>query len=369
MAGTPTSTGDALVDQILATIRTRESGSAQGNYNARNFGTKQYRSTASGAYQFTDDTWQARAKAVPGASQFSSASQAPPEIQDAVAAAYVRSILKESGNSVEAVPTAWYTGNIAGKMSAKALAANKGFTSQQYTREWMKTFEKVGPGGGLSVKGGPGGQAFAGGAAAAGTMQLAQNLQNLSQTMPGGLNQFTAFNDKFHQGRNSMHNKGLAFDYTLADASKSTQSEQFVRDLLLRSGMSEKDFKIIDEYKHPSEHSTGGHIHVNFSSTDAADKFAQLSGARAGLATTQDTAQANAAAAAGVPAAGTPAVQATPGAMSDTGVGPIAGSSELLDQLNSNAAMLVTLARESIMINRRILAASNKKDLLPTASA
>lgn len=367
MAATPTATGDALVDQILATIRTRESGSAQGNYSAKNPSPG---STASGAYQFTDATWKERAKAVPGASQFSSARQAPADIQDAVAAAYVKSILQESGNRVEAVPTKWYTGNIAGKMSAETLAKNRGFTTQKYVEEWMKVFGTVGPGtgAGLSVKGGLGGQAFAGGETAAGTMQLAQNLQNLSSTMPGGLNQFTAFNDKFHQGRNSMHNKGLAFDYTLADTSKSTESEQFVRDLLLRSGMSEKDFKIIDEYKHPSEGATGGHIHVNFSSTEAADKFAQLSGTRAGLTSTSDTAQA-AAAAAVAATTGATGTQAAPGATSNVGVGPVSVSSELLDQINSNAAMLVTLTRESIMINRRILAASNKKDLLPTAVA
>ena len=48
--------------------------------------------------------------------------------------------------------------------------------------------------------------------------------------------------------------------------------------------MDEKDFKIIDEYKNPSGHATGGHIHVNFANKEAAQKYAALTGGEGKLA-------------------------------------------------------------------------------------
>jgi hypothetical protein len=127
----PVVAGDTDVEKIMATIRKRESG---GNYSIK---TKMG-GTASGAYQFTDSTWQSVAKKVPGASKYNSAYQAPQEVQDAVARKYVEDILKESGGDVGAVPRKWYTGNIQGKMSAKAISQNKGLTSEKYEAGFMK---------------------------------------------------------------------------------------------------------------------------------------------------------------------------------------------------------------------------------------
>jgi hypothetical protein len=126
--------GTADSDRILATIRQRESG---GNYGAQAKG-----STASGAYQFIDSTWQGLTKKYGIGQEFGKAKLAPKEIQDAIAKAYVNDILKEAGGDVSKVPLAWYTGNTQGKMSASALAANNGLTPQTYQSNWMGTYNQ-----------------------------------------------------------------------------------------------------------------------------------------------------------------------------------------------------------------------------------
>jgi hypothetical protein len=123
--------------QVLETIKKRESG---GNYNAQAKG-----SSASGAYQFIDSTWRARAKAAGvDTTQYPRAVNAPPEIQDKVADAYISEILSKNNNDVSKVPLVWYTGNAAGQMSSAALAANNGLTPQAYQASWMKTYQQMG---------------------------------------------------------------------------------------------------------------------------------------------------------------------------------------------------------------------------------
>ena len=73
----------ASLEQTLATIRALESG---GDYAARAAG-----STASGAYQFIDSTWD-------GYAGYPVAADAPPDIQDAKAAEMVGAILEEHGS-------------------------------------------------------------------------------------------------------------------------------------------------------------------------------------------------------------------------------------------------------------------------------
>jgi hypothetical protein len=90
------------IEPILATIRTLESG---GNYQA-----KAARSSASGAYQFLDSTWN-------GYGGYTHAADAPPAIQDAKAAENVTSILDTYGNDVSAVPVVWYIGHLPGPSS------------------------------------------------------------------------------------------------------------------------------------------------------------------------------------------------------------------------------------------------------------
>jgi hypothetical protein len=126
--------GTADSDRILATIRQRESS---GNYNAQAKG-----SSASGAYQFIDSTWQGLTKKYGIGQEFGKAKLAPKEIQDAIAKAYVNDILKEAGGDVSKVPLAWYTGNTQGKISASALAANGGLTPETYQSKWMGAYNK-----------------------------------------------------------------------------------------------------------------------------------------------------------------------------------------------------------------------------------
>jgi hypothetical protein len=125
------------VNQAAATIRQRESG---GNYQAQAKG-----SSASGAYQFIDTTWQALTKKYGIGEEYSKAKLAPKDIQDAIAKKYIAEILKESGGDISKVPLKWYTGNIQGKISQQGLAANNGLTPEAYQKKWMETYKKQGP--------------------------------------------------------------------------------------------------------------------------------------------------------------------------------------------------------------------------------
>ena len=137
----------ADVEKILAAIRTKESG---GNYAAQN-----PVSTASGAYQFIDSTWRSLTSTYGIGTEYPKAKLAPPEIQDAVAAKYVKDILKEAGGDVSKVPVKWYTGNIRGEsdvVSPSEVAS--------YQRDWMQTYDggkyassSYSPSGGDSVAG------------------------------------------------------------------------------------------------------------------------------------------------------------------------------------------------------------------------
>jgi hypothetical protein len=134
------------VDKVLATIRQRESG---GDY-----GIKSKSSSASGAYQFIDSTWQGLTKQANLGQEFKSAKEAPKEVQDAIAKYYVEQLLKQAGGDVSKVPLAWYTGNVQGKMSPEAMAANQGLTPEEYQRNWMKDYNKIaGPSGASAANG------------------------------------------------------------------------------------------------------------------------------------------------------------------------------------------------------------------------
>jgi hypothetical protein len=117
---------------ILDTIKQKESG---GDYTAQNKS-----SSASGAYQFIDKTWKTRAEAAGVDTKlYPRAKDAPPEIQDKVADAYITEILKQVNGDVSKVPVVWYTGNPQGKSNAASpqqVAA--------YKSDWMAKFEKNG---------------------------------------------------------------------------------------------------------------------------------------------------------------------------------------------------------------------------------
>lgn len=137
-AGTLPSYGGKLTDangsvgKILATIRLKESNN---NYNAQN-----PNSSASGAYQFIDSTWKNLTKKYGIGTQYARAKDAPPNIQDAIAELYVNEILVQTNGDISKVPLVWFTGNPEGKMSAAALAANKGMTGEAYQASWLSMY-------------------------------------------------------------------------------------------------------------------------------------------------------------------------------------------------------------------------------------
>jgi D-alanyl-D-alanine dipeptidase len=134
----PTQFGGNM-DAVLSTIRKQESG---GNYGAQNPS-----STASGAYQFTNPTWQALTRKYGIGTQYASAASAPPGIQDQIAADRVKDILAQSGGDVSRVPVAWYTGNVNGTSNAAS-----GSQVSQYAQKWMQTYN--GLAGGMGGAGG-----------------------------------------------------------------------------------------------------------------------------------------------------------------------------------------------------------------------
>lgn len=136
---TPTSCGAASgsLEAILATIRSLESGD---NYTARAPG-----SSASGAYQFIDSTWD-------GHAGFTHAWQAPPAVQDEKATSEVNRILDANGDDVSAVPVVWYLGYLPDPTSPawdtvpRAGAGNR-LTPREYQTRWLTRLEELAAGG------------------------------------------------------------------------------------------------------------------------------------------------------------------------------------------------------------------------------
>lgn len=117
--------------------------------------------------------------------------------------------------------------------------------------------------------------ANAAGNSAQGTYAAAQIVQ---QALGKDLRWFSAFNDNYHKGTNSKHAKGLAFDATFQNGSKgATEAIRNLTSVLNRMGFQDgRDYRMIDEYKNPSARSTGGHLHFQWQSRQAADRLADL---------------------------------------------------------------------------------------------
>lgn len=86
-------------------------------------------------------------------------------------------------------------------------------------------------------------------------IELAKKIQN---SVPG-FQYFSGFNDKFHnrEAQSSLHTKGMAADFVLAQKPSKEEGEQIVK-LLKSMGAS----KVRDEYNYPSAKATAGHFHV-----------------------------------------------------------------------------------------------------------
>lgn len=131
LGGGSQTVGGDQIDRILRTIRNRESG---GNYTAKN-----PVSTASGAYQFINSTWQ-------GLGGQGTAASASPQEQDRIARMYVQRLLNQYGGNLEAVPASWYTGSYKGKGNLNYNPGGPGnpLTVQQYVDKWLADYAKYG---------------------------------------------------------------------------------------------------------------------------------------------------------------------------------------------------------------------------------
>ena len=119
------------IGAVMATIRTMETG---GNYT-----TRITTSTASGAYAFIDAAWG-------GYGGYAHAWQAPPDVQDAKAAANVENIL-DRYHDIAAVPVIWYLGHLPPPGSPEwdqipAPQAGNNLTPRQYQQRWLKTYTR-----------------------------------------------------------------------------------------------------------------------------------------------------------------------------------------------------------------------------------
>jgi murein DD-endopeptidase MepM/ murein hydrolase activator NlpD len=121
------------VEAVLATIREVESGH---DYRAQSPG-----SSASGAYQFLDSTWD-------GYGDYTHAKDAPPAVQDAKATELASSILERHRGDVAAVPVVWYLGHLPEPGSPRwdtvpVPSAGNRLTPRQYQARWMAAYERL----------------------------------------------------------------------------------------------------------------------------------------------------------------------------------------------------------------------------------
>lgn len=124
------------IENALAAIKMTEGGSYHKKTNIQG-------STASGAYQFIDKTWQSLTKKFGVGNEYVRAMDAPSNVQDLIAGMYVLDILSRNNNDVSKIPLEWYTGSSSGKMTATQLAANNNKGSDVYQKEWLTNYENI----------------------------------------------------------------------------------------------------------------------------------------------------------------------------------------------------------------------------------
>jgi hypothetical protein len=93
--------------------------------------------------------------------------------------------------------------------------------------------------------------------------QLAGVARAIQDKLGGNLRYFSAFNDSYERGPNSLHGQGRALDFTLTDPSMAASVASMISGI---PGIS----KVIDEYANPTKSATGGHIHAEISAARGA---------------------------------------------------------------------------------------------------
>ncbi len=130
--------------------------------------------------------------------------------------------------------------------------------------------------------------AEAGGSAYTGTYAAAYAFKKI---FGNDVVRFGAFNDRYHKGKVSTHNQGIAFDVTPRATMSRAAKEQMAREF--GSWIASKGFQGRAAFEHSGKVngngtvSTGDHIHFNFKSVAEAQRFeqfmkAQLSGGGSG---------------------------------------------------------------------------------------
>ena len=205
---------DADIDNILATIRSKESG---GDYSATNFAWEDYinsggreGSSATGAYQFIKGTWRNLTSQYGIGEQYEFAKDAPANIQDEVARRYVQDILRRNNGDVSVIPNEWYTGNAAGVMSEAQLETNRGMTAAEYQADWLSRYAQIAGGSAPARVQVPGTQTAQGGDMAA--------AQSMLGTIGGAIGGY-GFDALFGEG-------------TFANIMSSINPERFIADKL-----------------------------------------------------------------------------------------------------------------------------------------
>ena len=116
-------------------------------------------------------------------------------------------------------------------------------------------------------------EAYSGGETSQQMLNLAKQIQD---KLGGDLRYFSAFNDSYERGANSLHGQGKALDFTLTDPSKAAAVADMIRSI---PGIT----KVIDEYANPSRSATGGHIHAEISAANGAILSGPMSGYKPNL--------------------------------------------------------------------------------------
>jgi hypothetical protein len=116
-------------------------------------------------------------------------------------------------------------------------------------------------------------EAYGGGETSPQLINVAKQIQD---KLGGDLLHFSAFNDTYERGGNSLHRQGRALDFTLTDSSKAAAIAAMIQGI---PGIS----KVIDEYNNPSRSATGGHIHAEISAANGAVLSGPMSGYKPNL--------------------------------------------------------------------------------------